>query len=65
VVTRGEPARVARARAFADALAAAGVRATAVEVPGVTHEQVNAAIGAPGDTAVTPGLMAFLRGCDR
>jgi acetyl esterase/lipase len=63
VLTRGEPARVAQAQAFADQLAAAGVDALAVVVPGLSHEEVNDTIGRPGDTTVSPGLLTFLDSC--
>ena len=63
VLTRGDRARVAQARAFAEQLAAAGVDAQAVVVPGLSHDEVNDVIGEPGDIAVTPDLMTFLRGC--
>jgi acetyl esterase/lipase len=63
IVTRGEPGRIDQAEAFADQLTAAGVDATAVVVPGRTHEQVNDDIGRPGDTNVTPGVLTFLEMC--
>jgi acetyl esterase/lipase len=65
IVTRGEPARQAQARDHAAALSAAGVAATTLVATGYTHEQVNAAVGAAGETVVTPALMDFLRGCAR
>ena len=29
----------------------------------MSHEDVNDAVGAPGDTRITPALMAFYRTC--
>jgi acetyl esterase/lipase len=63
VLTRGQPDRVAQSQAFGDTLRAAGVPATVQVTRGLTHEDVNARIGQPGDTVVTPALMAFFRGC--
>ena len=63
LVTRGSPSRVAETRAFADGLRTAGVRATVSVAEGLSHAQVNAAVGHPTDTAVTPGLMSFFRTC--
>ena len=65
VVTRGTAARVAEAQAFGAAVADAGGDAEVVVTRGLDHEAVNDAIGAPGDSAVTPGLMAFYRACHR
>ena len=63
VVTRGAARRVAQARAFVDALDTGGTDATLLDVSPMTHEEVNAAVGASGDTTVTPAVMAFLRSC--
>ncbi|HZB70894.1 MAG TPA: alpha/beta hydrolase [Acidimicrobiales bacterium] len=63
VVTRGLPARVAQSEEFAARLRAAWVPARVVRATGLTHEQVNTSVGAPGDTVVTPPLLEFLRGC--
>lgn len=63
VVTRGLPRRTAQAKAFANALVKAGTPASFVDVSPLNHEHVNAAVGAPGDTKVTPPLMTFLRSC--
>jgi arylformamidase len=65
LVTRGSEGRVAQTRAFAARLSAAGVPATASEARGLTHADVDAAVGRPGDTAVTPELMSFFRSCGR
>ena len=63
IVTRGQPARVAQSEMFAAALRNAGVDAELQVVRGLTHEQVNEAVGDASDTVVTPPLMAFFRGC--
>jgi len=61
--TRGRINRLQGNVAFRDALRAAGASANVVRVNPLTHEQVNEAIGKPGDTPVTPPLMSFLRAC--
>lgn len=53
---------LAQSRAFTDALTAAGGRAELVPVP-LDHAGINAAVGRPGDTIVTPPLTRFLRDC--
>lgn len=63
IVTRGTPARVAQSRALAAELQAAGVPATTHLVRGLSHEEVNEAVGHPDDTVVTPPLLTFLRAC--
>jgi acetyl esterase/lipase len=63
VVTRGTPARVAQSEDFAARLRAAWVPAQVVRATGLTHEQVNTSVGAPGDTVVTPPLLDFFRSC--
>jgi acetyl esterase/lipase len=63
LVTRGTAPRIAQSRALADALLAAGVPATAHVVHGLSHEEVNEAVGLPGDQVVTPPLLAFLTTC--
>jgi arylformamidase len=63
IVTRGLPARVAQSQQFATTLRDAGIDADAQVVRNLTHEEVNQAVGQAGDTAVTPPLMAFYRGC--
>ena len=64
IVTRGLPDRVAQSQAFGSTLRSAGIPADVQVVRGLTHEEVNAAVGAAGDTVVTPPLMAFFRHCD-
>jgi acetyl esterase/lipase len=65
VVTRGTADRVAQAQAFADRLGDADVPTRVVRATGLTHEEVNTSVGAPGDTVVTPPLLDFFRGCVR
>ena len=65
VVTRGTAARVSQASTFASRLRDADVPARLVLATGLTHEEVNSAVGALGDTVVTPPLMDFFRGCVR
>lgn len=63
IVTRRPEGRDRHAREFAAALAAAGVDAEVLNVPGYTHEEINDAVGRPGETVVTPTVTEFLRGC--
>ena len=42
---------------------AAGVPVTIVDARGLSHNEVNSQIGAPGDTVMTPAVTAFLAGC--
>jgi acetyl esterase/lipase len=65
VVTRGTPARVSQSESFAARLREAGVPARVVRATGLTHEEVNKAVGDPSDTVVTPPLMDFFGGCLR
>jgi acetyl esterase/lipase len=63
IVTRGGPGRVAQSRAFGTTLQDAGIAADVQVASGLTHEDVNDAVGQRGDTVVTPPLMAFYRRC--
>lgn len=63
IVTRGAPGRVAQAQAFGAQLRDAGVDAGVQVATGMSHEAVNDAVGAVGDTVITPPLMGFYRGC--
>jgi arylformamidase len=63
VVERGNPARRAAQQRFADAIRGAGVAVTVLDAGSLTHGQVNARIGAPGDRVMTPPLVSFLSGC--
>ncbi len=65
IVTRGARDRIAEAQAFGAALHGAGVTEDVQVVTGLSHEQVNDAVGQPGETVVTPALMAFYRTCAR
>lgn len=65
IVTRGPPERIAQAESFGTALRGAGIGATVQDVNPVTHAGVNARVGAPGDTIVTPPLLQFFRACAR
>jgi len=63
IVTRGTTARVETAQRFARALQDASVPTTVIVARGLSHEDVNEAVGQPGDTVVTPPLVAFLSSC--
>jgi arylformamidase len=63
VVERGTLARRLTQHAFVDALRAADIPVTVVDARTLTHGQVNAQIGASGDTVMTPPLTTFLTGC--
>jgi acetyl esterase/lipase len=65
IVTRGLPDRVGESQAFGATLRGAGVTATVQVVRGLTHEEVNDAVGQAGDTVVTPPLVQFFRSCAR
>jgi len=65
VVTRGTAAREALSARFVAALEGAAIPATLVNADPLTHEEVNAAVGAAGDTIVTPPLMTFFHDCVR
>jgi acetyl esterase/lipase len=61
--SRGTAARQAQLKAFADKLEQAGVKTTIIDAVALSHAEVNSRIGAPGDTIMTPPLMAFLKSC--
>jgi arylformamidase len=63
IAKRGDAQRQATQQAFHDALVAAGVAATIIDAAGLTHEEVNRRIGAPGDAVMTPPITSFLSGC--
>lgn len=65
IVTRGAPGRVAESQSFGATLRDAGVPATVQVATGLSHEEVNQAVGRAGDTVITPPLMAFFRGCTK
>jgi len=62
-VVRGTPNRQSIQQSFAARLREAGVPVTIIDARGLSHAQVNSRIGAPGDTVMTPPLLAFLRDC--
>lgn len=62
-VVRGGPARQRIETAFLAAARAAGIPATAIDARGLSHAEVDSRIGAPGDTVMTPPLVAFLTSC--
>jgi acetyl esterase/lipase len=63
VVTRGTASRQAQAAGHVAALQAAGVPAQLLVAGGLSHAEVNQVVGRPGDTVVTPALMAFYEAC--
>ena len=63
ILTRGLPPRVAQSQSFGTTLRNAGIDADVQVTVGLTHEEVNDAIGKAGDTVVTPPLMSFYRRC--
>jgi hypothetical protein len=65
LVERGTVGRRRVLQQFADSLRDAGVLVTVVEAGSLTHRQVNALIGAPGDTVMTGPLTSFLESCFR
>lgn len=65
IVTRGSAFRTGLSRDFADTLEAAGIPATVVDAGRYSHADVNRKLGAPGETVVTPPVMAFLEACLR
>ncbi|TAK96729.1 alpha/beta hydrolase [Patescibacteria group bacterium] len=60
IVTRGNEVRISGAKAFQLKLEQAGVLATLIETPTLDHEGVNASVGDPKDTLITPTLQEFL-----
>ncbi|MBN8658362.1 MAG: carboxylesterase family protein [Anaerolineae bacterium] len=62
-VKRGNQSRQQIESEFIAALQAAGIEATLVDATSLSHEEVNAQIGAAGDMVMTEALMKFLRGC--
>lgn len=63
IVTRGTSARVDQSQAFGSALRSVGVEASVQVVSGLSHAEVNDAVGQAGETVVTPPLLAFYRDC--
>ncbi|HRZ84328.1 MAG TPA: alpha/beta hydrolase [Candidatus Hydrogenedentes bacterium] len=65
IVTRGSAFRKGLSRKFADSLEDAEISATVVDAGRYSHADVNRKLGMPGETVVTPPVMAFLEGCLR
>lgn len=63
IFTRGNVGRRDQARDFGDALTEGGTSAPVIDVSPLEHDEVNEAVGKPGDTKVTPPLMDFFRSC--
>lgn len=63
IFTQGTARRTAQAQTFAAALTSGGTFASVIDVNPLDHEQINASVGAPGDTIVTPPLLEFLHAC--
>ena len=63
LVRRGTLPRQRELEAYANALTAAGVPVTIVDARGLSHNEVNSQIGAPGDTVMTPAVTSFLADC--
>lgn len=63
IATRGDVTRKALQESFRQALSDAGVSATMIDATGLSHEEVQDHIGAPGDTLMTPPIVDFLDEC--
>jgi acetyl esterase/lipase len=63
VAARGVDWRVEQHVAFISALRAAGIPTTVLDSRALEHADLTTLVGDPGDTIVTPALMAFLGGC--
>ncbi len=64
-VVRGAASRRAIETNFLDRLTAAGIRTARIDAAGLSHGEVNARIGAAGDTVMTPPVVSFLKTCFR
>jgi arylformamidase len=62
-VVRGTAERQRIETDFLKTLASAGIPATTIDARALSHQQVNAEIGAPGDTVMTEPLVKFLTSC--
>lgn len=60
---RGGPERRAIAEGLASAVRATGAEVTTIEAGGLTHNEVNSRIGAPGDAVMTAPIVDFLDRC--
>ena len=63
IVTRGQPAASPRAKRSQRRSRTPAIDADAQVVRGLTHDEVNAAVGQAGETVVTTPLMDFYRSC--
>jgi acetyl esterase/lipase len=63
IAKRGSATRIGYANAFIAALSTAGATVEHITASQYDHEGINDAIGAPGETAVTGPLIAFLERC--
>ena len=63
VAARGVDWRFEQHRRFVEALNGAGVPTVVVDATSLEHADLTVAIGAPGETVVTPPLMDYLAGC--
>jgi acetyl esterase/lipase len=63
VAVRGAPTRRAIAEGLATAVRSTGGEDTSIDARGLTHGDVNARIGAVGDTVMTPPIVVFLDRC--
>jgi acetyl esterase/lipase len=63
LVTRGTLARRQSNAQFAAAIQDAGATATVLDARPLSHEGVNEAVGADGESVVTPALLTHLEGC--
>jgi hypothetical protein len=63
VGTRGRANRVAEAQDFVDLVNDRGGTAQLVDADPYSHDQINAQLGAPGETIITPAVTAFVESC--
>jgi arylformamidase len=63
IAKRGDVNRIAIADAFINKLTLAGTTVSQVTASQYDHEDINSAIGYPGETAVTEPLKAFFKQC--
>ena len=64
-VYRGTAGRQAIEKAYIAKVKATGATTTMIDARGLSHAEVNSRIGAPGDTVMTPPLVASLQTCFR
>jgi acetyl esterase/lipase len=63
IAKRGDSSRLEIANAFIQSLRNHSVEVTDVEIQEYTHSGINAAIGKPGESLITPPLTAFMEVC--